>query len=675
MFYMENDQIRFALSKRAEIVQFQNKVTGHDYIAQARGCWKLIFRDGVSDENAVWPKGQTPQIAMAGEAITVTYRQLCHRDRFLEIGLRLRFELSGDEVTAWAEIDNDQDVEIAELHFPIVGGIVSLAGDPAEDTLVWPHGLGKRIAAPLHADLGELTSFRGYEAPDQHHRNLYLLYPGPASMQWYELCNEQEGLYMASYDISQQTTCLNVEKDMEQETLSLSFVKLPFLKKGENWRSSAFVVSAHAGDWHVGARKYRSWAEDTWWSAPVSPAWVKDFKGWLRVILKHQYGEILRDYAKLPALHREAQASGMDTVFILGWIPGGFSRKWPEYYPDPAMGGEEGLKAAIDEIHTAGGKVLVFVSYYVVDRDTDFYREVGHRISLKNVWDVEYSFAETYSGEGVWRRVASGRMPLACMCPSTPEWQDQMLDVGRRIVEMGADGVLYDIGGYAPVLCFDSSHPHDKPNTAYATKAENYRQLRANVKTLNSEAAMCMEHTVDIYGQHMDIAHSLDGAWPDLHAFPALYRYTFPEHICMNRECGEDEDDYLTKANYTFIYGLRYDMTIFRCRGTLSDIPHYAAYLGKLNRIRDDHGDLLLEGTYVDDEGFELDNPSIVAKSYKAAGRLAIVAWNPSSERQPLRILAPGYRLIKVVTVEGEADESPEILNSNHIAVLIYVST
>jgi hypothetical protein len=234
--------------------------------------------------------------------------------------------------------------------------------------------------------------------------------------------------------------------------------------------------------------------------------------------------------------------------------------------------------------------------------------------------------------------------------------------------------VLYDIGGYAPVLCFDSSHPHDKPSTAFATKAEAYRQLRANVKALNSEAAMCMEHTVDVFGQHMDIAHSLAGAWPEPLAFPALYRYTFPEHICTNRECGQDEDDYLTKANYTFVYGLRFDMTIFRCRGTLSDIPNYAAYLGKLNRIRDEYGDLLLEGTFVDDEGIELDNPLIVAKSYKAAERLAVAVWNPTSGRQPLNIQVPRYRLTKVVTIDSELKPPLEILNPNQIAVLIYVA-
>jgi hypothetical protein len=82
----------------------------------------------------------------------------------------------------------------------------------------------------------------------------------------------------------------------------------------------------------------------------------------------------------------------------------------------------------------------------------------------------------------------------------------------------------------------------------------------------------------------------------------------------------------------------------------------------------------LLEGTFVDDEGIELDNPLIVAKSYKAADRLAVAVWNPTSGRQPSSIQAPGYRLMKVVTIDGEVKLPLKILNPNQIAVLIYVT-
>ena len=44
-----------------------------------------------------------------------------------------------------------------------------------------------------------------------------------------------------------------------------------------------------------------------------------------------------------------------------------------------------------------------------------------------------------------------------------------------------------------------------------------------------------------------------------------MYRYTFPELVMTNRECGEDEVDYKAMAGYSFLLGLRFDMTIFRC--------------------------------------------------------------------------------------------------------------
>jgi hypothetical protein len=96
--------------------------------------------------------------------------------------------------------------------------------------------------------------------------------------------------------------------------------------------------------------------------------------------------------------------------------------------------------------------------------------------------------------------------------------------------------------------------------------------LRENIKRLNPGAMMAMENTVDVFGQHMDLAHSTLGGRPSPTAFPELYRFTFPEHIVTNRECGEDERDYAAKANYSFVYDLRFDMTIFRCRGTIPEV-------------------------------------------------------------------------------------------------------
>jgi hypothetical protein len=122
-----------------------------------------------------------------------------------------------------------------------------------------------------------------------------------------------------------------------------------------------------------------------------------------------------------------------------------------------------------------------------------------------------------------------------------------------------------------------------------------------------------------------------------------LYRYTFPELIMTNRNVAHDEVNYRENANYSFVYGLRFDMSIYRCCGSLSDLPNYAAYLKELNSLRAQYQDFLLKGRFIDQEGFCLDNAAIVAKGYKAEdGRMAVALWNQSDCCQCYALTATG---------------------------------
>ena len=72
-------------------------------------------------------------------------------------------------------------------------------------------------------------------------------------------------------------------------------------------------------------------------------------------------------------------------------------------------------------------------------------------------------------------------------------------------------------------------------------------------------------------------------------------------------------------------------MTIYRCCGSLSDIPRYASYLAEVNALRASHADTLLRGRFVDEDGFAWDNRALRAKGYMGdAGQEAVVLWNPT---------------------------------------------
>ena len=80
-------------------------------------------------------------------------------------------------------------------------------------------------------------------------------------------------------------------------------------------------------------------------------------------------------------------------------------------------------------------------------------------------------------------------------------------------------------------------------------------------------------------------------------------------------------------------------MTIYRCCGSLKDIPAYTAYLKELNALYHQYARYLLEGRFVDRDGFESDNPYVYVRGWKAQdGGLAVTLWNPTSREQCVKM-------------------------------------
>ncbi|HSK68168.1 MAG TPA: DUF6259 domain-containing protein, partial [Candidatus Limnocylindria bacterium] len=543
----------------------------------------------------------------------------------------------GLEVTAQLE-NRDASVQLAELQLTPVSGARTLSGNPEEEYLAWPNDMGRRVRNPAFADLSVFAGFRKYERHDQFHTDMDALYQsGNASMQWYDWYSSLEGLYCGAKDTTRQALCLHVERDVKLNVLRFGFIRYPMLEAGESWAGQALCFYPHEGDWHAGAKFYRAFMDgEGGFTPPARPTWCQDMTGWLRLIFKQHHGEINWDYSRIPELYDELAAAGFNTLYLLGWEEGGFARMWPDGRPDPRMGGEELLRKGIDYVHGRGGKVLMFLSYALIDRESEFYRlRGGDQATIRSIWGEEIPFAETYCGEGTYRKIANPPMPMYLACPGAPMWHDKMKEAAKTCLDLGADGVLYDIGGWKPFFCYAQGHTHQKPSHSHQSKAANYADLRNWVKSFGEDRIILMEHNVDVYGQSMDVSHG-SATIPDRRllspataANPAgarddrmmleMYRYTFPELVVTNRECGQDEEHYRAMAGYSFLLGLRFDMTIYRCCGSLSDIPNYTAYLKELNALYNQYADFVLRGTFVDTDGFTCSNPLVFAKGWRGA--------------------------------------------------------
>lgn len=629
MYTLNGNNFTLSIDGQGRMSSFVNTRTGQDYVKVPDAMWKLIYSEGLRVERPVYAENQDVTILQEENQLTLCYEQLKSDDRVLDVTLKVCFQVEGDAVYVTTFMENRSDVQLVEWQLTPMAGVQKLR-EAEEDYLVWPERLGHKIKNPAFAYLSVNSGFRPYEMPEQIHTDLNVLYPGVGSMQWFDWYNAWEGLYIGCHDTTHQTVCLRAERNLKQNTLRLGAIKYPFCDPGETWESAPIVIIPHQGDWHTGADIYRSWLEKNGWEKPQVPAWVTEFQGWLRVIMKPHHCEQNWNYSQIPMLFDEAQAAGINTLFLLGWEKGGFARMWPDFEVADDMGGREMLQKGIDYIHSKGGKVILFLSYYLIDHQSEFYRfQGGDKCTMKTIWNEELPFAETYCGEGTYRKICNPPMPMYAACPSSPEWQDKMLEVTKYCMDLGADGVLYDLGGRNANFCFSKEHTHKKPSHANCGKEDRYAELRRLVRSYGEDKITLMEYMVDIYAQHMDIVQPSQRTPYSGTFFCELYRYTFPENMLTNRSMAMDENNYRENINYSFLMSFAFDLSIFRCLGLPSEIPNYVEYMKQAIALRQKHGDYMIWGRFVDTQGFTVSDPAIRCAGYRRQdGALGVAYWN-----------------------------------------------
>ena len=153
--------------------------------------------------------------------------------------------------------------------------------------------------------------------------------------------------------------------------------------------------------------------------------------------------EIFFRYEDLPKLYLDGKKAGLDTLLVFGWWKGRFDNNYPHYEADEALGGAEGLKAAIAEVQRLGGRVLLYSNGKLIDVKTEFYREHGHDCCQIDIDGNEYREHYQFSNNGTVLR-KFGYKTFVTGCMATPEWHDRLLDTTRVKLAFHPDSVFYD---------------------------------------------------------------------------------------------------------------------------------------------------------------------------------------------------------------------------------------
>ena len=681
VFTLKNSQTEFSLDSGGNLLSLKNLQTGRQY-AGGGGLWRIIYQDGISLEESLEAENTPIKIEKKSDTeMVLSYGG--------EFPVTVSCTLDGDEIKLRPEIKNaSKDKILREFQFPMIKN----AKITDQSQMYWTFG-GGMYFPKLRQWL--IEGFQNYMAQDNKAIERYILYPGETAMNYYVINEPSNSLYIASHDPNFEKTLHLVRArktggpgDFEYGGADFGMVKYPFLNPGESKKYPEFVLSAHNGDWHVSAKKYRKWA-DSWYKTAKPLPMVRNSNGWQRIIFRHQYGKTLFSYKQLPEIYKVGKEAGIDTVLMFGWWKEGMDAGYPEYTPDDTQGGDEALKKYVKEVQDMGGKVILYFNGQLIDMGTKFYRRLGKKISIKRADGTEHMERYPFGGDGTALRVF-GNKTFVTACPGTKEWLNILKSFVDRAVEIGVDGIEFDQLGYKSEFCYDKSHGHSVPcQDIMLLKSKMLGELRAYVRQKKPDMPLYIEWMSDPTSMHADFIHNcvvnLHIADTDKNGVPItryapMYQYTFPETYTTDRDI-YNNSDVPRRNNLAVMRGWRSDVAVYRCRATIGETPVYKSYLTEINRLRDRFRDLILNGVFRDTDMAKSDNPLLEYSTFTTwdGEKMAVVVAQSHFDFARVQFTpADGYEYLEdggigsFKVLKNENNKATVELKRNDIAVIVF---
>ena len=559
--------------------------------------WRLILDDGLRTEIPVYSRAQKGTAREEDGALILRYPRLvsAYGDGY-DITFTVTVRAEGELFSFTPEVENrEPGVRVNECFCPLAC-FDELSGEKAQDQLFVPTGLGRRIVNPW-------KWLRDQKGDYYHHNDEEIFWHQPyprASMGWFGVQSGDKFLYIARYDEKMRYSFQTVRQRIRREKteMMLGIDHFPMARTGERLTLPTSVVGLLDGDWREGAKTYRAWADAHFFTVRKKADWVKRMTGWQRIIMRSQYGEDYYKAEDLPAAFLEGKKRGIDTVFLFAWWKEGMDRNYP-HYTEAYPGAFADLTRAMEKIRSLGGRVILECNSHFMDPHADFYREHGEEVRILDINGNEFRPAFVYPGQGELRAMY-GAVQFPICCAGTKLWRDQLDSQFRQMSDLGADCVFADCYGACPHQpCFNDRHEH---GVRVDEEWIYHRQVfdRANELCDREGKVFAAEIVTDIAASYTQFLHGLINVdlKPKSDAFPALFRYTFPEVVTTNRGVRGADGDYEKCLKTALLHGLRYDAELYVCRADLSREPEYARVIEWCTGKMKEYGDFFFDGRY-----------------------------------------------------------------------------
>ena len=189
-------------------------------------------------------------------------------------------------------------------------------------------------------------------------------------------------------------------------------------------------------------------------------------------------GRLRTPYKDLPRRIEEAAKNGITAVQLVGWSVGGQDRDNPSDDIDPRLGTLDDLKGAIATIQKTGVHVVLFTKYTWADITTDQYKKELFQYMASDPYGIPYS-GGGYRYQTPEQLASINVRPFATACTSDERWRDIAAHEFQKVLNLGADGMLFDEveQHHGAEFCFPSGHSPETLWSGDILMGNRFRQM------------------------------------------------------------------------------------------------------------------------------------------------------------------------------------------------------
>jgi hypothetical protein len=415
----------------------------------------------------------------------------------LDVHVRIRCP-SQETLTYWnLELNNRTTFWVGHIQFPVIEVPFDSLTEKHYSHILWSFADGA-LAGPVEPSLAGRVE---YDTPETWRANNY---PGQwASTQLMAYYNDAGGLYVACDDPKGLPKF--IDPLMERDGVMMGLGHYPGTRgPSETKFPYNVVLGTFQGDWYAAGEIYRKWAALQPFCA-TKLAQRTDYPNWLHdspvgitfpmrgqadwdppAAVNPEYTPLTNALPYLDKLAAALESPLMPIIF--NWEYGG-----PWVQPDsyPPVGGEAPFRAFMVKAKAQGWHPVLYgdgLRWITWQKNTNYdgipyFRAHGGEGAIARNWDGTFL-------ENVWEWRKN-----YVVCVGTDKGRQMVLDMTRRMAELGPDVVQQFDQGPGPMVCYATNHSHPPVPGPWMTESFNdlIRSDTKVAKSINPNVALSCE--------------------------------------------------------------------------------------------------------------------------------------------------------------------------------------